>query len=338
MQNDLQSRFFAAILSKYTKKVEAIEELADLLAVGKDAVYRRFRGDTLLSPNELSLLAQKYNISLDSFVYRQSDTVFFTYNPFAFRINNFEDYLSSFGEDLEQIYQLPETKIFYASSEIPIFLYCFFPELIAFKLYIWGRTAWDFDYLEKRPFDFELIPYPVYQRAEKILEYYTQLPSTELWNVNIVDNTLSQIEYYATSGSFAKLEDALILCDKLEALIRHLKLMAEKGYKLPLDNKTVEGRGKFELFHNEMVFTNNTILVDTVAGKAIYTSFGNPNFLKSTDQRICLFMEEWIKKVMSKAQLISTQGEKSRDWFFNRLSRKIALTKNKLEMYIEGEM
>ncbi len=337
MRNQLQQRVFEEILAQYTKKSEAVDALSRQLGVGRDAVYRRFRGDTLLTPDELSELSKTYHISLDAIINQNTDTVFFTYNPFERPVINFEDYLDRISNDLEQIAKIPGTKIKYASSEIPVFFHIFFPELIAFKLYVWGRTTWQFDYLENKPFEFDLVSYPVLRSAERLLELYLTIPTIELWSLNIIDNTLNQIEYITSSGGFAKPQDAFILCDKILLLVEHMKNMATKGIKFKPSVSLDESIGTFELFHNEMIYTNNTIIVDTKLGKAIYSSFGNPNFLKSSDQRICGFMEDWFTKIMAKSNAISTHAEKNRDWYFNRLKRKAELTRQRVDMSINGD-
>ena len=59
-----------------------------------------------------------------------------------------------------------------------------------------------------------------------------KIPSTELWSLNIFDNTLNQVEYHAESGYFARIEDALELCDMLKRIAKHMESMAERGEKV----------------------------------------------------------------------------------------------------------
>ena len=118
MRNQLQSQLFDEILGKFPKKSTAVDTLSKLLGTGKDAIYRRFRGDTLLTPDEISLLCTEFNLSIDSFIYDKSDSVFFTFNPFTYEINNFKDFLLPIYNDLAAISKLPNTKVFYASAEI----------------------------------------------------------------------------------------------------------------------------------------------------------------------------------------------------------------------------
>jgi len=93
----------------------------------------------------------------------------------------------------------------------------------------------------------------------------------------------------------------------------------------------MENRSDFVLFHNEMIFTNNTIIVSTEVGKAIFSTLGNPNFIRGTDKRVTLFIEEWFDEIMIKSQPISSHAEKARNQYFNRLVRKVEQTKLRIE-------
>ncbi|MEM8909505.1 MAG: hypothetical protein AAGD05_16785 [Bacteroidota bacterium] len=335
MHNTLQDQFLEAILARYPKRSVAVETLSELLGTGKDAVYRRLRGDTLLTPNEMRLLARQFNISLDALIFDQSNIVCFSYNFFEQPIKDFRAYLDGILQYLEHTTQLPDAQVYYASAEIPFFYYCFFPELIAFKLYVWGRTIWDLPYLRNRPFDFDLLPYADLQLASKTLELYRQLPSTEHWSMNLMDFTLSQIEYHVISGAFRNTADALRLCELLSELTQHLQAMARHGRKFHHQAAPESGRADgFVLYHNEMVYSNNTILVKTQGEKMLFTTHGNPNFLRSTDQKICDYTEDWFLRMGRKSEQISAQSEKTRAWFFNVLKRRIEQTKSRIEHQI----
>lgn len=332
----IQTYLLESILTQFPKRSEAVAELAELLQIGKDGIYRRLRGDTLLTPDEVSLLSRKYHVSLDAYVFQNNNTVFFSYNLFRQRIQTFEDYLNPINNDLVQLARQPNPHVYYASAEVPIFHHCFFPELISFKLYVWGRTVWDFEYLRDRPFEVDLLPYSALQMTESMLKNYRDIPSTEMWSHNILDFTLNQIEYHVISGGFKEEKDALMLCDRLYDLVNHLEKMSahQKKFMPGIEPEDAAG-ASFGLYHNEMVYTNNTILVNTDTGSAIYTAFGNPNFLKSTDQRVCSFADYWFKNMEAKSVSISQAGEKGRSGFFKRLRRRIETVKKRIELHLE---
>jgi len=328
---NLQQAVFDKILGQFSKKSEAVKTLSNLFQTGQNAIYRRMRGESILTPDELALLAKHFNISLDDIIHEASDNVLFSFTPATQKVKDFTSYLNSLTEAMQPLHEFPNGTVKYAAAEIPVFHYCFFPELIAFKLYTWGKTTWNFDYLKDQPFAFNLISPDTYAAAGRFLTSYLQSKSIELWNLNVLDNTLNQIEYYAESGSIANLDDALLLCDKMAALVLHLKEMAAQGKKFPVGAKSMENRSDFVLFHNEMIFTNNTIIVSTESGKAIFSTLGNPNFIRGTDKRVTQFIEEWFDEIMIKSQPISSHAEKARNQYFNRLVRKVAQTKLRIE-------
>ncbi len=336
MQKNLQEKILENILHRYPKKPDAVYAISQLLGVGKDAVYRRLRGDTFLNPDELSKLSQHFQISLDSLVFERTDTVFFVFNMFSKPVKSFEDYVESVYTEIFQLQRLPDAHVQYATTEIPIFYYTLFPELFCFKLYTWGRTVWDFPYLRKHLFDFSLVAPPVIAKMSAVMRLYFHLPSTEIWSVGIVDNTLGQIEFHLNSGGFKNPPDALTLCDCLRDLTRHLRLMATEGFKVELPDKAgnIVHNSPFQLYHNEMVNTNNTIFVTTAVGRVLFTTLATPNFIRSTDERVCDYKEEWFQMIISKSIPITTQSEKSRDWFFNRLEQKIALVRRRIELVL----
>ena len=97
---NLQEQFFDLLLSRFPRRADAVEEICELLHLAKDAIYRRMRGDTFLSPNELATLAQHYHISLDALMLGQTNNVLFEYNAFSQKLHDFSDYLSGFIADL----------------------------------------------------------------------------------------------------------------------------------------------------------------------------------------------------------------------------------------------
>jgi len=335
---NLQLQLFEIIQSRYPRRVDAVEDLMQILNLGKDPVYRRLRNDTFLSPQELTTLALHYRISLDALVVGQSDNVVCNFNTFSKRVTGFSDYLENFISDLEQVRRLPNAHFFYASVEVPVLTYNFLPELICFKLYVWGRTTWNLEFLRNRQFEFSLITPPVIRLSEQLLDLYVSLDSTELWSVNIMDNTLAQIEYHTYSGGFRDPQDAIVLCEKLSAWAAHLKSVTASGKKFKIGDKPESGRGTVRVYHNEMVHTNNTALITSDVGKAIYSAYCNPNFIKSTDPRLCDYTEEWFGNVLAKSSPITHSSEKNRDWYFRELTKKIERVKTRIQLHIDENL
>lgn len=333
-QQSLQDRLFEQILNRYPRKADAVDALCELLHSSKDPVYRRLRGDTPLSPQELELLSNHFRISLDALILGQSDNVVFDFNAFSRKIKDFSDYLAAFNADFEQIHRMPGARLYYASAEMPVFTYSLYPELMAFKLYLWGRTTWNLEWLRDRPFSFDLVTQPVIRESETMLQHYMSLPSTELWTAQILDNTLAQVEYHVYAGGFRDPKEALIIIERLQGWVGHMKAVSAAGRKFMVGEKAELGRAKFELFYNEMVYANIATLITSDVGRLAYTAYCTPNFLKSTDPRLCDYTQNWFDSVTSKSTVLTHAADKNRDWFFKELAQKVG-RKQKMMLYIE---
>ena len=327
----LQQRLFDRIIENYARKSDAVEEIAELLNVGRDAVYRRMRAETSLTPDELMLLAHRYNISLDRLMDSASSTILFNFNAFERQVQNFEDYLTNVHELIEGVAKLPDSHFYYASQEVPIFHYFYYPELTAFKLYVYGQSVWSLDYLATRPFSFDLLPPAHLRHIEATVEQYNRVPSVSLWNNTVVDNTIQQIEYALEVNAFAERSDALRLLDHLHDLFQHLTRMATLGKKFSPGTQPTGASADFELYHNELFHLSNTIYVKTVANRMVFTTFSNPNFLLTTDAHFCDYTEAWIQKVIGRSSGLTAQNERARMTFFNTIFRKINAARKRVE-------
>ena len=332
---NLQQELLARIIERFEKKVDAVRELADFFNVGKDAIYRRLRGDTLLTPEEIRQLARKYKISLDAILFEDKDMVFFSFNAFSRTIRSVDDYLSNLKANLENFGNVPNAEIYYPTNEIPIFYYCFFPELISFKLYVWGRNIWDLDYLQKHAFRPDIIQHHALDMCNEVLQTYLRIDTIEMWSLNLFDNTLNQIEYYANTGGFKNEEDALELCDKLAALADHMSAMAEAGKKSDLNGHSIE-KADFQLYHNEMISTNSFIYLTSPHIRVLFSIYGSPNYMTSSDERICDYTENWIRKIKARSTPIIGDAARDRNWFFKGIKRRIENTRKRIENHLEG--
>lgn len=329
MNNELQTEFFEYILNRYEKKSEGIKQICKILDMAKDSVYRRLRGDTDINIEELLKLAKYYKISVDNLFDAGSNDVLFTFNSFDHKVEHVDDFVNNLKLLLGHFSVIPESKVLYASAEIPVFYHTIMPELFCFKLYVWARTVWNLDFFANEKFRIDLIPYESRSNFGLLAKQFLNMESVELWSYNIFDNTLNQIEYHLESGMFHDPKLAVKLCEDLDQLCDHMKKMAIEGRKFDINNKSLKG-APIQLYHNEIVYTNNTILFLSHKLKALFTTFCNPNFIQTKDNRICDFCHDWFDTVIGKSILISGANERQRNKYFDNIKKRISITKNRI--------
>jgi hypothetical protein len=81
MRTDHQAAIFENIKRRIGAEDSLGNVVGDVLSISQDAVYRRFRGETLLTIYELEKLCKHFNISLDSLFDINKDTVLFDFSP-----------------------------------------------------------------------------------------------------------------------------------------------------------------------------------------------------------------------------------------------------------------
>jgi len=325
----LQSYIFKNLLPRFKKTSEAVTALKDLIHLNQNGVYKRMRGDSDLTPSQIEAISLKHKISLDAHIFKNSDSVLFQFNPLIKTIKNFDDYTTELYNAVKPLSDLKGLTLYSASSDLPIFYFLSSPELFSFKMFVLAQSVWNFEYIKQEKFSFNLLSRSTQARAQHIWHIYRMQNTIEMWSLNILDSTINQIEYYFSIKIIKSKTDALKLCTALFDLVSNLEIMATEGKRIT--DKSA-AKDSFKLYHNELNFANNTILIESEMINLVYTNFVIPDYLRTTDTRIVKHTQNWFSDIVSKSTQISTQGEKSRKYFFETLFDKIERLKGRIEM------
>ena len=209
--------------------ISLVDALADLLQLSNDSAYRRLRGETALSIEEISAICRHFKISFDSFINAGADgQVNFSYHPMNSGSSSFKDYLQSLKSTLDSISKFPNANIIFASEDIPIFHHFEHPLMAAFKIFYWNKSFLNDKELENQKFDTKLVNTELIELARSIYDAYAKIPSIEIWSDDTVNSTIKQIEFYWESGIFKSKADVLAICDELESMLRDINKRAER--------------------------------------------------------------------------------------------------------------
>lgn len=297
-----------------------VDELADVLQVSNDSAYRRIRGETALTMDEIILLCNHYRISFDSFNINNPGTVTFNYQPLGTGEQSFEQYLKNMLKDLKKIESFERKHLMFAAEDIPIFHHFYFPYLTAFKIFYWNKSVLNMPELEGRKFEPQLVSSNMLKTAEEILELYNKIPSVEIWCEDTVNSTLKQIEFYWESQLIKSSADALQLCDELEGMLKRIQLQAEAGTKMNKKNEKIPGTS-FELYNTNLTIGNNCILVSMNDVKAAYFTHQSFNAMITTNSAFCNETDSWFRNLMKKSNLITANDHTYFDDLYERLEK-----------------
>ena len=329
----LQIILFDLIRERVKDPKNWIDEIAAHLNLSKSAVYKKVNATSSLSLEELSNLLVEYDISFDQLIRPDQPNLTFTFPYMTRQIKSFLDYLSPLKQNIELFSRLPNNKVTYATHELPVFYWLMNRDVCYFKMYSFARTLWEIDGYKDLKFDLKSFSgeQVIMKEATEIARYFVDMPSTEMWNENLLGNTLNQIKYFANSGLFEDLDDALSLCDSIKDVINHVEAMAAAGKKFLPGTEPTENHSDFQLYHNEIAHTNNTVLVESGATQAVFSTYDSPNFIISQDETLIDYTRGWFERIKQHSLPVYKEAKRSRMYLFNQIRKRIDLTKVELE-------
>ena len=322
-EKKIQDKLFQLIREGLPPSVALIDAVSEALHISTDSAYRRLRGETPLILDEVAALCRRFSLSLDLLMGTPSNAVVF--QPVL--VNNsghtFDNYLSGLIQSLQYILSFKQKEIVYLSKDIPFFHYFNSKPLFAFRYFFWMKTILQHPDFINQTFSIAHIDPAIEAKAQELSRLYANIPSTEIWNSEGINSMLSQIEYYKEAGYFASDAEITLLYDGLRQTLEHINRQAEWGCKfLPGENPELRPQN-YNLYVNQVVIGDNTILVTLDGKKSVYINYDVLNYMTTGDAAFCNETAEKLQNLMRRATIISSVSEKQRSLFFNELLKKI---------------
>ncbi|KAA9035825.1 hypothetical protein FW778_19915 [Ginsengibacter hankyongi] len=319
----LQIALLKEIKNHLPPHLALVDALAEQLHLSNDSAYRRLRGEKHLTLDEVSQLAAHYKISLDSFLHLQNDALIFWGKNIDRNTFDFENYLQGIVSQLQYFMPAKEKVMYSLNKDIPIFHHFMFPELAAFKCYFWSRYDLDYPKFNKGQFLIDDFIDIFNKTGRKISDLYLQIPSVEMWNMDCINTTIRQIEYYRETKIFKSQQDIKTVYDCLEKLVNHIELQVEYGYKFPHQNPQQENKIKYAFYINEFFLGDNTTLVEMDGMRMVFINHNVINYMMTKNAEFINYTFDTLKILLKKSMLISEISEKDRQLFFHNLRERI---------------
>lgn len=323
MSSSIQEYLFRRIKDKLPSEASLADVVADLLHVSNDSAYRRIRGETLLVLEEVKILCDRFGISLDQTLDSTENTVVFN----TVNLNNenysFKSYLTDILRNLKFVASFENKEIIYLTKDFPIFHNFICKPLFAFRYFFWMKSILQHPEFIHVKFSPGLLTKDIEELGEQIVRTYNSIPSTEIWNTECVNSTISQIEYYREAGYFVSDADVQTIYDGLQEVTEHLRREAETGCKCyPGENPDFQ-KSNFQFYYNRVILGDNTILSLLNGRKALYLVYDVLNYMVTQDEIFCEQVYLKLQNLMRRATILSNVSEKQRNMFFNILLKKI---------------
>ena len=321
----IQVAFFQHIKTLLPPHKSMVDEVADLLNISNDSAYRRIRGEKPISLEEIKKLADEFKISLDQFMRIETDSYIFSGKMASSNDFLLEEWLASVHQNLCFMNTFKNRHMYYYTKDLPFIAHFQIPELAAFKNFFWKKSILQYNELRGVKFSFDIMSDDTYHLGLKVIQEYNKIPSTEIWNIESINSTIRQIEFYREAKMFESTADVVLIYEKVEEFINHHEKQAEYGKKFMIGQEPNENSAEYHLFNNELILGDNSFLLVTDTMKICFLNHSVINFIGTRDERFCNYRLSSIQNLIKKSTQISEVGEKERTRFFNKLRDKIKL-------------
>lgn len=322
-QEDIQIRLIRMIREQLPGHVSMVDEIADLLQISNDSAYRRIRGEKQLSLHEVQKLAHAYQISLDGLLGNPVKSVTFRTNFLHEQDYSFVDWLKNLLHFTREATRYPDAEAIFILNELNIFQIIQFPEICAFKLFFWKKSNLDFPGYREEKFRIDDLEDEILTLSREITGQYVKVNTKEFTTEETLNSFLKQVTFYAEAGYFKSREDAILLCGKLHELVDHHQRQATLGFKFPFGNPPAGREGNFQLFHNDIILADNTILIKAGDFRTTFLTSNAINLMQSFDEAFFEYNYNWGRNLLAKSVPISGTAEKERHRFFKILHGQI---------------
>lgn len=199
MTNNPNANLIEAMKEKLPLKGQLADMLMDTLYIGKEAVYRRLRGEVPFTLQESALISRKLGISLDKII----GLSFKSNAMFNINIVDYDDPFESYYNILEKYVSLintmpddPNSVMGTSANIIPQTLYLKHELLAKFRLFKW---MYQNKYIDCKSFEELDIPPKLVNIQKDYVAMTRHIHSIDyIWDNMIFQHLINDIQYFAS--------------------------------------------------------------------------------------------------------------------------------------------
>lgn len=304
-----------AVKTKLPPHVNPVWFLMDVLSIGKEAAYRRLRGEVSLTLKEAILISKELGILLNEVMNIGSGKRYhYHIYPIDFETPGQDDYklLEAYLDNVRQGADDPWSQMAISTNTFPQQLYLRYKSIVKFAMFKWIYLCG-----ERRPKAYHEVK--IEERMLQIFrdsrDVHHQIRSTYYIFDKLLCQSLIQDLRYFTSIGLLHAEDANVIRGEAHKLLNYMEQIAHAGQ--------YENGNEVQMYVSDIYF--NKSYYNLRAGQYHVSVIESCvlNSLASTDKDCYLKMNDWIHSRRRLSTLISGSGEPHRVVFFNELRQQL---------------
>jgi len=302
--------FMSALQDRISHKATLVNTITDILAIDKDAVYRRLRGEVNFTFSEMAVISRNMGISLDAIANIQNRQSKPAKMNICRQVNLTEDdyqLLETYRDIVMSLKDEQDTKIVEAGNVLSHYLFLDYEYITRYYMFEWNQAS---SYGSAFPFHEVAIEKRLRTLQTEICLYSRHIKSS----IYVLDNLIFQrlatkIKY------FAKVR--LIKAEDVSRLKNDLLLFLDDLEKLTITGKHEDTGNNISIFISDTHCDANYCCLGGVNIHLTLFKAFVLNVVMSLDREVFKETYNWLSSMQRMSTLISVSGEKIRTTFFD---------------------
>ncbi|MCD8194498.1 MAG: hypothetical protein LUD74_08150 [Tannerellaceae bacterium] len=310
MKDTLNNELIKAMRERLPEEVNLANQIMDIISIGKEAVYRRLRGEVPFTFYEVSLIAQQLGLSLDLIVGANTPgsticRLNLLHSPDP--LENYVVLLNRYINGLNYVKDEPEGILHLATNVIPFIFYAPYRNITKFRVCRWIHQT-----NGMKP----VVPMGEFVYPDKVVELHTRIVNLvrtipaiyTIWDTHIFKSLVNEIKYFSGLNVLSE-ADRIALKNELLQLLDELETVAAKG--------AFSNGQKVFIYLSNINFESSYGLLEKKNYQVSLYNLYAIHMMDSQHPDICRVQKEWIVSLRRYSTLISQSGEIQRMIFFN---------------------
>jgi len=308
----------------FVNRKDAVSYLSKWLGVSETSIYNKLNGRSHFTIEEIFVVCQNSNISLDSLIHSSSghsSFIPFFADGLKYKPRSYDDFINNIIGYYIKVKQLTNVHGYFLANELPLFHFLSFPHLMYLKMYIWNEINWKINGIGSQYQAKEFVTNPAIQHSLKILrDQFYSFPTTEIWNPHMLDNTVSQFMYLKELQIIHDDSDLKNIKEQFSLLTDSLENLTNTGQK-PENSRGVNM--KCDIYITDLNIGSEVILVKSDDVNMMFQQIDVPNYMSSTDERMIVNQFNFFNNIKKISTHITQSGGKEKHLFFARIREKL---------------
>lgn len=276
-----------------------------MINVGKEASYRRIRGDVEFSFSEVMTIMEDLDVPLSHLTNNRFEDIPFV--PYLIKNNPAEEYKGNLGratDDFKNILKDGDARVSFCYDSIPPDLMFKYPNIVKMR---WVKYISQYNVNSPIILDNIEIPICVQETFDRFEDVIKDFEVTLVIGEHILQTSFEEIKYFASLKFFSK-EFLYGLEDEINRFLDELESYSLSGTN-PIGKR-------FDIYLYHIYSTGSIVFAEGQNRNIAYIKTFGTNYFSSEDSEICEAQANWIQKMKKNSTYITQSGEVVRSNFF----------------------